>query len=219
MLYHILGTVSAVAFLLTWYGLAKQISNIEALRKSHQSATQSLSVNQFTSSFFAFYANFIFGIAIEPLSHYLVWTRFGALLLILAILYQIWRDRRSISTSFVVSLCAGALVIGLCSIGFRPYPNLAKIGANSLMLAVTVLLVQGTLHQIMVLRRSRIIGALSPALFRSILIKDVTTLAFAFTMPFAVAWPLILLNGASVITRGGLLIQMNKIKNNGARVN
>lgn len=219
MLYHILGTVSAVAFLLTWYGLAKQISNIETLRKSHQSATQSLSVNQFASSFFAFYANFIFGIAIEPLSHYLVWTRFGALLLILAILYQIWRDRRSISTSFVVSLCAGALVIALCSIGFRPYPNLAKIGANSLMLAVTVLLVQGTLHQIMVLRRSRIIGALSPALFRSILIKDVTTLAFAFTMPFAVAWPLILLNGASVITRGGLLIQMNKIKNNGARVN
>ncbi|WOI37783.1 hypothetical protein R1T43_01710 [Alteromonas sp. CI.11.F.A3] len=215
MLYHILGTVSAVAFLLTWYGLAKQILNIEALRKSHQSATQSLSVNQFTSSFFAFYANFIFGIAIEPLSHYLVWTRFGALLLILAILYQIWRDRRSISTSFVVSLCAGALVIGLGSIGFRPYPNLAKIGANSLMLVVTVLLVQGTLHQIMVLRRSRVIGALSPALFRSILIKDVTTLAFAFTMPFTVAWPLILLNGASVITRGGLLIQMGKIKNNG----
>ncbi|MBQ4829175.1 hypothetical protein J8L84_07790 [Alteromonas sp. MMG017] len=215
MLYHILGTLSAVAFLLTWYGLAKQIANIEALRKSHQSATQSLSVNQFTSSFFAFYANFIFGIAIEPLSHYLVWTRFGALLLILAILYQIWRDRRSISTSFAVSLCAGALVIGLGSIGFRPYPNLAKIGANSLMLVVTVLLVQGTLHQIMVLRRSRVIGALSPALFRSILIKDVTTLAFAFTMPFTVAWPLILLNGASVITRGGLLIQMNKIKNNG----
>lgn len=205
--------------MLTWYGLAKQIINIEALREGHQAATQSLSVNQFASSFFAFYANFIFGIAIEPLSHYLVWTRFGALLLILVILYQVWRDRRSISTGVVVILCAVAMVIGACSIGFRPYPSLAKIGANSLMLIVTVLLVQGTLHQLIVLRRSRVIGALSPTLFRSILVKDVTTLAFALTMPFTVAWPLIILNGASVITRGSLLIQMKKIKNNGVRVN
>ena len=81
------------------------------------------------------------------------------------------------------------------------------------MLIVTALLVQGTLHQLFVIRRSQVIGALSPALFQSILIKDVTTLAFAFTMPFAIAWPLILLNGASVITRGCLLIQMVVITN------
>ena len=95
--------------------------------------------------------------------------------------------------------------------GFRPYPSVAKLGANSLMLIVTALLIQGTLHQIIVVRRSKVIGALSPALFRSILIKDVTTLAFALTMPIAVAWPLIVLNGASVITRGGLLVQMKMV--------
>ena len=214
MLYHILATVSAVAFLLTWYGLAKQIINIKKLRESNQSSTQSLSTNQFASSFFAFYANFIFGIAIEPFSHYLVWTRFGALLLILVILFQLWQDRRSIPTGLVLGLCATAMVIGLCSIGFRPYPNIAKLGANSLMLIVTALLVQGTLHQLLVVRRSKAIGALSPALFKSILIKDITTLAFALTMPIAVAWPLIVLNGASVITRGGLLIQMKMVAEN-----
>ncbi|MAI38774.1 hypothetical protein [Alteromonas sp.] len=211
MLYHILGTVSAVAFLLTWYGLAKQIINVEKLRESNQSSTQSLSTNQFASSFFAFYANFIFGIAIEPFSHYLVWTRFGALLLILVILFQLWYDRRSIPTGLILGLCATAMVIGLCSMGFRPYPSVAKLGANSLMLIVTALLIQGTLHQLIVVRRSRVIGALSPALFQSILIKDVTTLAFALTMPIAAAWPLIVLNGASVITRGGLLLQMKMV--------
>ena len=211
MLYHILGTVSAVAFLLTWYGLAKQIINVEKLRESNQPSTQSLSTNQFASSFFAFYANFIFGIAIEPFSHYLVWTRFGALLLILVILFQLWYDRRSIPTGLILGLCATAMVIGLCSMGFRPYPSVAKLGANSLMLIVTALLIQGTLHQLIVVRRSRVIGALSPALFQSILIKDVTTLAFALTMPIAAAWPLIVLNGASVITRGGLLVQMKMV--------
>ncbi|APE07282.1 MAG: hypothetical protein CL600_11280 [Alteromonas sp.] len=213
MLYHILGTISAVAFLLTWYGLAKQIISIEKLRSSNLPPTKSLSTNQFASSFLAFYSNFIFGIAIEPLSHYLVWTRFGAILLVLVILFQIWRDRRSLSTGFIFSFCAVAVVVGVCSIGFRPYPGLAKLGATTLMLIVTALLVQGTLHQLFVIRRSQVIGALSPALFQSILIKDVTTLAFAFTMPFAIAWPLILLNGASVITRGCLLIQMVVITN------
>ncbi len=95
---------------------------------------------------------------------------------------------------------------------FRPYEGIAQLGANGLMLVVTAILVQGTLHQWLTLRRANTVGTLSSHLFRSILIKDLTTLAFALTMPISIAWPLLVLNGASVVTRGGLLIQMEIMK-------
>lgn len=212
MLYHLLGTLSACAFLLTWYGLAHQWLVIERKKREIGKATASLSTNQFASSFFAFYANFIFGIAISPFNHYLVWTRLGALILILLILFRIWQDRhnRIVKWVFITALCA--LVLGLSSILFRPYEGIAQLGANGLMLVVTAILVQGTLHQWLTLRRAKSVGTLSSQLFRSILIKDLTTLAFALTMPISIAWPLLVLNGASVVTRGALLIQMEIMK-------
>lgn len=217
MLYHVLGTLSAFLFVLTWLGLWAQIRAVEKHRQSADSsisnhATQTLSLNQFGSSFFAFYANFIFGIAVEPFNHYLVWTRCGALLLTLVILWRIWQERRSISATATTGAAAFALILGFVSMGFRPYPNFAQIGANTLMLVVTALLIQGTFHQWLVLRRYNQIGSLSFGLFRSILIKDISTLLFGLTMPLAQSWPLLLLNGASVIMRGGLLLQMEWIK-------
>lgn len=211
MLFHIAGTVSSFVFLLTWYGLAKQISAITYREKNQLSATHSLSINQFTSSYLAFFANFIFAIAVDVFNHYLFWTRLGALVLLLVILFKIWQERRTAISRAVCWLSFIALVGGLLSIVFRPYPGIAKLGANSLMIIVTVILVQGTLHQILTIKKTGTNGALSPSLFRSILIKDLSTLAFALTMPFATAWPLLLLNGASVIFRGALLLQIEAL--------
>jgi peptidoglycan/LPS O-acetylase OafA/YrhL len=212
MLYHLLGVISSLLFALTWYGLWRQTRTISERRRHGGVATQSLSINQFGSSYFAFYANFIFGISVVPFNHYLVWTRCGALFLILVILWQIWQERKTQLTGGVFVLATTALVMGFASIPFRPYPVIAQIGANVLMLMVTVILIQGTLHQLFVLRRCRQLGALSFSLFRSILIKDVSTLLFALTMPLAQAWPLLVLNGASVLARGSLLLQMEYIK-------
>lgn len=214
MWYHYLGMLSAALFLLTWYGLAQQWWHIEARRQAGQSATQSLSVNQFASSFFAFYANFIFGIAVEPFNHYLVWTRLGALLLLLVILFYLWFERRSYLTGTVLLVALMALLGGCVSMGFRPYPGLAKAGANIMMLVITIMLVQGTLHQWWLVRKTGVTGALSSRLFGSILIKDCSTLAFALTMPLAQAWPLLTLNGASVITRGVLYVELKRRQNN-----
>lgn len=212
MLYHLAGVISSVLFVLTWYGLWRQIGGIRQRHRDGLIPTQSLSLNQFGSSYFAFYANFIFGIAVEPFNHYLVWTRCGALLLTLVILWQIWQTRKTPFTGFVTLLATLALCAGFISIPFRPYPVIAQIGANVLMLIVTLILIQGTLHQLLTLRRHRQVGALSFSLFRSILIKDVSTLLFGLTMPIAQAWPLLVLNGASVLMRGSLLLQMEYIK-------
>lgn len=205
MLYHVLGLLSSLLFLMTWFGLYKQIQVINQRRAAHQPSTRNLSVNQFGSSYLAFYANFIFGIALTTFNHYLFWTRLGALLLLLVILWRIFQDRPQKLTQSVFVCSLVMLLLGLLSIGFRPYPMLATIGTTTLMLSVTVLLIQGTLHQCWVVARSGNKGDLSADLFKSILIKDVSTLAFALTIPLQQSWPLLVLNSASVITRGLLL--------------
>lgn len=212
MLYHVLGLLSSALFVLTWVGLWSQITALNKHKLIAADANHSLSLNQFGSSFFAFYSIFLFGISVEPFNHYLVWTRCGALLLTLVILWKIWQDRRTNSAAIVSVLASVALVAGFISMAFRPFPLIAQLGANTLMLVVTVVLIQGTLHQWLVLRRRQQIGSLSFGLFRSILIKDVSTLMFGLTMPLAQSWPLLILNGSSVVMRGSVLVQMELIK-------
>lgn len=212
MLYHLLGLLSSAIFIFTWAGLFAQIRRISRQQSSANEDNHSLSLNQFGSSFFAFYAMFVFGIAVEQFNHYLVWTRCGACLLTLVILVRIWRLRRTSAAAGVSLLASTALIAGFISMGFRPFPLLAQIGANTLMLLVTVILIQGTLHQWLVLRRRQHVGSLSFGLFYGILAKDISTLLFGLTMPFAQAWPLLVLNGASVITRGAVLMQMKHLQ-------
>ena len=204
-LYHLLGVLSAALFLMTWYGLYQQIMVIETRRNEGKTSTRSLSVNQFTSSYLAFYANFVFAIALTTFNHYLFWTRLGALILLLVILYRIWQDRPTKMNLSVVAIMAALLLMGLLSVLGRPYEALAQIGTTALMLLVTFLLIQGTLHQCLILLKTKQAGDLSGSLFKSIIIKDISTLLFALTIPFEESWPLLLLNTSSVMMRGWLL--------------
>ncbi len=216
MLYHILGFASAALFLLTWLGLWSQIKAMTRFQvpvsSESDDANHSLSLNQFGSSYFAFFSIFLFGISVEPFNHYLVWTRFGALILTLIIIWKIWQHRRTTISGYIAAIALLALIGGTLSIAFRPFPTLAQLGANTLMLVVTVILFQGSLHQWFVLQRRQKVGSLSFALFRNILIKDVSTLLFGLTMPLSQSWPLLILNGTSVIMRGSILLQMHKLK-------
>ena len=210
MTYHVLGLLSSLLFLMTWYGLFKQIQVIQRRLDMNEPSTRNLSINQFGSSYLAFYANFIFGIALITFNHYLVWTRLGALVLLLYILYRIWQDRPTTINQSVFVVSALMLLLGFVSIGFRPYPGIAQLSSTILMLVVTGLLIQGTVHQCWLLIKTKEVGDLSGALFKSILIKDISTLAFALTIPLNESWPLLLLNGSSVITRGWLLWLIRK---------
>ena len=201
MLYHVLGFVSAALFLLTWLGLWSQIQAMSRYqnaitRSSSLDANQSLSLNQFGSSYFAFFSIYLF----------------GTLILTLVIIWKIWQHRRTKVSGWVTAVALLAFVAGTISIAFRPFPGLAQLGANTLMLVVTVVLFQGSLHQWLVLQRRKKVGSLSFALFRNILIKDVSTLLFGLTMPLSQSWPLLILNGTSVIMRGSILLKMHTLK-------
>jgi hypothetical protein len=211
MWYHLLGWLSSLVFVFTWYGLSHQIFQMVSAKKYHNTASQSLSINQFSSSFFAFYANFIFGLSAENFNHYLVWTRLGALLLLLVILGYIWKDRRSFLSLFAFSGATLAIVLGFVAMNFRPFPVIATYGTNSFVVIVALILVQGTVHQCMVINKQKNVGSLSESMVFSIILKDLSTLAFALTMPLAIAWPLLFMNGSSILSRGFLWLTMRKI--------
>src|SRR5207249_5067840 len=100
MAYHITGLISALIFLLTLGGLWSQLRFIFERKKTFRKGglterpTAILSVNQFVSSFLAFFSFFLYGACLPKFNHYLVWSRLAATLLTLAVLFEMMRDRR-----------------------------------------------------------------------------------------------------------------------------
>ena len=125
MSYHITGLISSAIFLLTIGGLWSQLGFVWRRKQSAaegetlERPTAVLSVNQFVSSFLAFFSFFLYGMCLEPFNHYLVWPRLAASVLTLAVLFEIVRDRRERVASFTFALCVLLLVgapLGLLTI-------------------------------------------------------------------------------------------------------
>src|SRR5438094_7139339 len=117
MAYHITGLISATIFLLTVGGLWSQLQFIFHRKRSLaggsaiQRPTAVLSLNQFLSSFLAFFSFFLYGACLQPFNHYLVWSRLAATLLTLALLYEIMVDRRDGLSMLVFAGCATLMVV------------------------------------------------------------------------------------------------------------
>ena len=85
--YHITGAISSAIFLLTIVGLWSQLRFVWQRKRaanngeSHERPTAVLSVNQFVSSYLAFFSFFVYGVCLDPFNHYLVWPRLAASLL------------------------------------------------------------------------------------------------------------------------------------------
>src|SRR5262245_14832293 len=118
MAYHLTGLASAAIFLLSIGGLWAQLALIRQRR--HQAEddgiasgppTAVLSLNQFTNSFLAFFSFFLYGSCLEQFNHYLVWPRLAALLLTLAVIFEITRDRRDRVATAVFVTCATLLIV------------------------------------------------------------------------------------------------------------
>lgn len=211
MQFHFWGILNGVLFLFTWYGLFHQFKILRDRRKSGiQGFTKHLSSQQFLTSFAAFFSIFFLGFTRTEFNHYLVWTRLGALLLMVAILFEIHCDRRSTASYISLASTAIALGGGLALMLLRPLPFAIGISANILTIVITFVLTCGTIHQIRLLGNNRNVP-LSQRLLSGLLLKDFSTLAFGLTMPIYVGWPLLLLNGSSFLVRGYLLILLIRL--------
>ncbi|NER37937.1 MAG: hypothetical protein F6J93_28915 [Oscillatoria sp. SIO1A7] len=215
MYFHFFGALVSALFLFTWYGLFHQFKILRDRRKlGSQRFTDSLSSQQFITSFAAFFAIFFLGLTRAEFNHYLVWTRLGALLLLVGILFEIHLDRRSTASYLSVASTAIALAVGLVLMLLRPLPFAIGISADILTVIMTFVLACGIIHQIRLLDNTKNTNQnipLSKRLLSSLLIKDFSTVAFGLSMPIHAGWPLLLLNGSSFLLRGYLLIRLYRL--------
>jgi len=214
MSYHLFGALSTLFYLLSLTGMLLQLRLIQR-RKVQDTisttagfATNILSLNQFTVGFLAYYAFFVYGFSIEPFNHYLVWPRLVAILLTLWILYEIFSDRKSRSSSIALFSCVFLTLLGLIALCLgTPLLMQSRLVSQLLAVGVSVLLAQGYLHQILMIRKYGQTGAVSKQMHQFILLKDIFTVIFGFVMGLTDGWPLILLCGTSLLTKIAILWQ------------
>ncbi len=208
MSYHITGLISSAIFLLTIGGLWAQLGFVWQRQQSaaggetHERPTAVLSVNQFVSSFLAFFSFFLYGTCLPRFNHYLVWPRLAAALLTLAVLFEIVRDRRDRVATCAFVACL-TLLIG-APLGLLTIPGAMAWGrtvSQTLIVVVTVILAQGYLHQVLMIRQTGRTGGVSARLHQFFFWKDISTIAFALSMGTSTGWPLMLLSTVSALTK------------------
>jgi len=209
MSYHLTGLISAVIFLLTLSGLWSQLQFVWSRRQlggeqgaKPESPTAVLSLNQFLSSFLAFFSFFLYGMCLQPFNHYLVWPRLAATLLTLTVLYEIMVDRKT--TLSILAFSGSSILLVVAPVLLLSNPQAVAWGrklSQGLILTVTLILAQGYSHQILLIRQSGQTGAVSLRLHQFFFLKDASTIAFAITMGMASGWPVLLLSSVSGATK------------------
>ena len=200
------GSLNSLLIFVSLYGLWSQLQKIwqrkHDARVGAGQTTDILSLNQFSVSFLAYCAFFVYGYSITPFNHYIVWPRLLASLIALAILYEIDRDRRSLASRNALLACALLLCAGVAGLAFGPtFSDEKRVISQSLIVAVTMLLAQGYAHQIRLIWRSGKTGAVSLKMSQFILAMDISTIFFACVMGLKTGWPLLLLACVSATTK------------------
>ncbi|MGK5029839.1 hypothetical protein [Janthinobacterium sp. DSP2-3-3] len=205
-LYALAGSLNSLFIVVSLVGLWSQLQKI--WRRKHDArigagkTTDILSINQFSVSFLAYCAFFVYGYSITPFNHYIVWPRLIAALIALGILYEIDRDRRSPTSRNALLACALLLCAGVAGLAFGPtFTDEKRVLSQSLIVAVTVLLAQGYAQQIRLIWRSGKTGAVSLTMSQFILAMDISTIFFACVMGLSTGWPLLLLACVSATTK------------------
>lgn len=205
MLYNLFGTINTLFIVVSLYGVFSQLKTIFERKQAAQcsdSPTALLSLNQFSVSFLVYLSFFIYGYSIAPFNHYIVWPRLVASLLVLGILIEIWRDRKTHLAFISMSLACVCLVGSILGpfVG-ETFADNGKLISTAIILLVSALIAQGYAHQIYVIIRSGSTGAVDLKMSQFILMMDISTIAFAFSMGLKQGWPLLVLAITSGITK------------------
>jgi len=203
--YSVFGGINTLFIFVSLYGVLSQLKTIwrrKGSEYSQQQTTSLLSLNQFSVSFLAYLSFFIYGYSIEPFNHFIVWPRLIAALLVLAILFELWLDRKSQSTLVVLIFAMIFLMTGIFGLFFGDsFIDEGRNVSTVIILVISVLIAQGYYHQIKLIIHSRCTGAVDLKMSQFILMMDISTIIFALVMGLENGWPLIVLAVTSAITK------------------
>lgn len=210
--YHAAGLTNLVFYAIALLGTGHQLRVIwrrRAAPSAGEAPTALISLNQLAVSFLGYYAFFVYGYCVEPFNHYLVWPRLAGLLLVLTILFELARDRRERRSLGVFAAGVLALLPAVGVLVAQPTIDAtARRVPQTLAVVATALLVQGFVHQIVLVRRARRVGAVSLWMHVATFVKDFSLAGLGAAMGFAVGWPLLLMGSASVAVKAVLIAHL-----------
>jgi len=190
--------------LVSLLGVGAQLSTIWRRKRDPSliAKTELLSLNQFSVSFLAYFSFFVYGFTIKPFNHFIVWPRLVASMLVLIIIYEIWKDRNNIRSGITFVLASFVILLGIAGLVFgQRYSDEGRIFSTTLIVVVSLFLTQGYYHQIQLIIQSGRTGAVDIRMSQFILAMDCSTILFAFSMGFKLGWPLMFLAVSSGITK------------------
>lgn len=150
MWYNILGTINTLFIFVSLYGVYLQLHKLWVRKANGKTqVTDVLSQNQFTMSFLAYFSFFVYGYSIDIFNHYIVWPRLIASLLVMLILIEMWKDRKSTASVASLVLVCVCLTLGIIGLALNEsFADHSKQVSTILIMIITLLLAQGYMHQI-----------------------------------------------------------------------
>lgn len=203
MWYDFFGVINTFFIFVSVYGVYLQLNKIWLRKeKGEEKVTDILSQNQFTMSFFAYFSFFIYGYSVDTFNHYIVWPRLIAAMLVLQILLELYKDRKSTVSTACLFAAVLLFTLGILGLGFiEQFSAYGKQVSTIFIVIITLLLAQGYIHQIKLIITSGKTGAIDIRMSQFILLMDISTILFAMTMGLKQGWPLMLLATVSAITK------------------
>lgn len=209
-MYDFLGFLSSFFVILSLWGVALQFSLIRKRRgffmkgklEPDETPTSVLSLNRFFAGFFVFFSMFTYAVTLPEVNFYIALPRVGALILIILIFFEMYRDRRDFCSSLIFwgSIILCFFVITLSFLPHRSFLSLYGVSQAMVTLS-SFLLLQGGVFQIIKIRRSGRTGALSLSMHQLFALKDLLSIAFGVVLGVEYGWPVVLTHGISLIVQ------------------
>lgn len=204
---EVAGGLNSILIIASLWGIWSQVEKVwQRKRKGEGSATAILSLNQFSVSYLAYWSFFVYGYSIKPFNHFIVWPRLVAAILVMLLLLEIWRDRRSAASRLVLMLASGMLLLGLSGLALSLWTgplllDQSRVVSQVLIVTITVLLAQAYAHQIRLILKSGSTGAVSIRMSQFIFVMDLSSIFLGLMLGLHDGWPLLLLASVSAVTK------------------
>jgi hypothetical protein len=209
--YALWGTISSILFLSAVPAIAHQLRVIWKRKKLREQGilsepvTQSLSLNQVVSSYFAIFSFFLFGVVLENPDPFLTYPRAIVGLLLYWVVFEIHLDRNDRTTKASVIAMSASLVVPLVLVATGTRASQGAQGLSHILVCIaTVLMTQGAWSQYRVLSRSKKRGAVSLPMHVVLYGKDFSGLMFGLQIG-STAWSIVMMHAVNLVTRAPII--------------